>query len=413
MREPGDHSYLRLSQFLDLAAHWQGARDEAELAHRICRTMSLLLETPHVALGLGSTERRYRIVASGDTWTPEGAEQDILAASLLSAARTRGVAQVRANGSDVTGVFPFRLRDGSDGCLHVRLGRSMFTGLEIAFLQFLASIAGVLLGGLPRPAGTEPESAGVEKISAGHSSSQRFVAMAVHDLRNPLNVLAGYSRLLADGALGPLSEEQASAVGAIVRQVDVLTNTVEQILELERLSHNGPLPKSDTFCLSELFEELRDTCFHDQGARVAWPGAEARFSFTTNRRSLRAIVQNLVDNALRHTHTERVVVDCSRAAGTLIVAVRDLGPGIAADVRQWMERHAQTGSEPPPAAGLGLYAIATHVHLLGGTLEVEQPEGGGTRIRVRIPSPAPAGSSTNREAATETFGAQGGERSIG
>ena len=57
-------SYLKLGQFLDLESRWAGTADSAELAHRICRTVEILLVTPTVAIGALRADGSYALLAS-------------------------------------------------------------------------------------------------------------------------------------------------------------------------------------------------------------------------------------------------------------------------------------------------------------------------------------------------------------
>ena len=118
------HSYLRLTQFLELESQWHAAGDIRELCHRICRTASLLLGTPSVAIGLTRPGRPYTVLAGEGRWSRQDSEA-IPADSLLRNARTSGIPQLRSKGEESTGVFPFRT-PSIDGCLHVALPRPVF-----------------------------------------------------------------------------------------------------------------------------------------------------------------------------------------------------------------------------------------------------------------------------------------------
>jgi signal transduction histidine kinase len=378
-------TYLKLSQFLELEGQWLGAADPAELCHRVCRTAAMLLDTPDVAIGLEPPGKPYALVAAEGSWqstTPNvGAT-----AGLLHAARTTGTAQLKSTGDQSAGVFPFKAANGLRGCLQVRVPRPAFRVLEISFLRFLASLCAIIISGGAVPS-LGAEQADRNGPHVRDSTARRYVAMAVHDLRNPLNVIAGYAALLQDESLGSLNEHQSEAIDAIGRQVQVLLSAVDQLIELHRMS--GGVATQATalpFDVRGLFDDVRTTCFPNAGERVAWPGHEAGFDFCGDRRRVFSIVQNLVDNALKHTDGGPVAVDCTRANGHLTIEVKDHGPGLDAELRHTLTSHAQSGIELAPRSGLGLYTVATYVHALRGTAEIECPQGGGTLIRVRIPT---------------------------
>jgi signal transduction histidine kinase len=385
MPSDDSHSYLRLTQFLDLESRWHGARDLRELCHRICRTASLLLDTPSVAIGLTHAGRPYSLMAGEGRWSHQDSER-LPADGLLRNARTSGTPQLRSKGEESTGVFPFRTPT-IEGCLHVAMTRPVFRPDEIAFLRFLAALCGVVIGARAQsdaPLSAAP-SATATAAAAADAPARRYVAMAVHDLRNPLNVVAGYTALLEEGSLGSLSPEQREAIEAIGRQCHVLLTAVDQLIELDRLGRGRHELCLSSFMLRGLFDDVRKTCFPRCNGQVRWPGPESAFEFETDRRRIFSIVQNLIDNALKHAPGSDVLVDCKRSDGTLIIDVRDRGPGLDAEMRTKIVAQAQTGVETAPRSGLGLYTVASHVHALGGSMSVECGDPGGTSIRISIP----------------------------
>ena len=99
---------------------------------------------------------------------------------------------------------------------------------------------------------------------------------------------------------------------------------------------------------------------------------------------LRLLVDNLIENAIRHGG-DRVTVGLGRDHGTLLLTVADDGPGVpVADRARIFERFtrgAQAGGSP--GSGLGLALVAQQAQLQGGDVTV----GGGHRRCRRRPVP--------------------------
>jgi signal transduction histidine kinase len=295
--------------------------------------------------------------------------------------------QLRTEGERAHGAFPFAAGPSLRGCLHVTIPRPLFEGGEVVFLRFVASLSGLVLASAPDaspippkaqpggPAGAEPE-----------VDARRYVAMAVHDLRNPLNVISGYGSLLADGTLGPLSPEQSEAVDAINRQLTVLLGHIGQLIDFDRLSRAETSLSPSVVPLRALFDELRERCFASTSSAVSWPGAEAGFEFVTDRRRLFAVVQNLVDNALKHGGAGAIDVTCTRRDGRLEIAVRDHGPGLPAAVRQALADRDACERLRDRGTGLGLFTVACYVKALGGRIDARTPDDGGTTLAISLPS---------------------------
>jgi signal transduction histidine kinase len=393
MTDTDASAYLRLNQFLELEKHWLTASSRTELAHRICHTAASLLDAPGVALGIAGPGDSFEILASQGTCR-ESAADDVQKAGFDSAVNG-STPRLESSDDGSVGVFPFHVGTGGEGRLYVRLSRPVFRDLEISFLRFLASVAGLVMrtwsesnadedaqaGGVASHAG--PNGAPVNGVS--ETAARRYVAMAVHDLRNPLNVIAGYTALLDEETLGTLTVQQREAVDAIKRQSRTLLKAVDHLLELDRMPKT-PQRAVSRFEVRELFDELRRTCFAHSTARITWPGPEVAFDFSCDRRRLFSIAQNLIDNALKHTADGEIVVSCARSNGCLVLNVRDQGPGLDPDLRSTLITHANSGVETAPRSGLGLYTLASHVHALNGEIEIEAGESGtGTDIEVRIP----------------------------
>jgi PAS domain S-box-containing protein len=92
------------------------------------------------------------------------------------------------------------------------------------------------------------------------------------------------------------------------------------------------------------------------------------------------VVQEALTNVVRHARAQHVWIELRQRHGRLELGVRDDGVGF--DVETTLERAAARGS-------LGLLGMRERVQILGGDLEVESTQGGGTWIRLSIPVTSP------------------------
>jgi CheY-like chemotaxis protein len=101
------------------------------------------------------------------------------------------------------------------------------------------------------------------------------------------------------------------------------------------------------------------------------------------------VLLNLVENACKFTHNGRVVVQVRRdaAAGRVVFAVSDTGPGISPDqVANLFARYARGADRQPEGHGVGLLVAKKFVESLGGTIEAASTLGAGTIFTVRLPT---------------------------
>jgi signal transduction histidine kinase len=108
-----------------------------------------------------------------------------------------------------------------------------------------------------------------------------------------------------------------------------------------------------------------------------------------DRRALTGMVRNLVDNAVRHAR-HRVVVTLTERAGTIRLVVDDDGPGVPAEQRDRIfDRFARIDdarTRHGGGTGLGLAVAAATARAHGGTIRVEEADGGGARGVVELPA---------------------------
>jgi two-component system osmolarity sensor histidine kinase EnvZ len=109
-------------------------------------------------------------------------------------------------------------------------------------------------------------------------------------------------------------------------------------------------------------------------------------SFSFRRNSIRRVLDNLIDNAVRYGKSGvRVVTDCS--ADVVSVTISDAGPGIRkgspADYIKPFAREEASRSER--GAGLGLTIVDRTMRLHGGRLRLENASEGGLSVTIEFP----------------------------
>jgi two-component system, OmpR family, sensor kinase len=239
---------------------------------------------------------------------------------------------------------------------------------------------------------------------AARSSEQRmrqFIADASHELRTPLTSIRGFAELYRQGATPP------DRVPELLRRIEDeavrMGLLVEDLLLLARLDQQRPLAQEPVHLPALAVASIA-------GARVRAPdrsiclevhkaadgdepvviGDEAR---------LRQALDNLVDNALRHTPadariTVRVRVDEAPAGREYLVEVADTGPGLTEEAaahvfeRFYRADPARTRTRAGDGgSGLGLAIVAAIAAAHGGRASVHSESGHGALFRFALPAP--------------------------
>jgi two-component system sensor histidine kinase MtrB len=221
----------------------------------------------------------------------------------------------------------------------------------------------------------------IEALSEAEARERRFTADVAHELRTPLTALVAEAGILAD-RLDELPAESRRPAELLVADVSRLRDLVEDLMEISRLDSGSEAVRREQLDLLALVEAIAR-----RRGEVVVEGETARVQ--SDRRRLERILGNLVDNAVSHGGSARVVV--GRHGDAALVEVADDGPGIAPEHlphvfdRFYKADPARSGS----GSGLGLAIARENARLLGGDLEAGNRPGGGARFVLRLPVTEP------------------------
>jgi signal transduction histidine kinase len=210
---------------------------------------------------------------------------------------------------------------------------------------------------------------------------ERLSAFVVHDLKNPVASLDLHAQvLLADRELSPRARDSALQIRSDARG---LMRLILNLLDISK-SEEGKLDMKPTAVdLDALAREIRDAAeVKAQAAGVTLDlGIDARAA-TADADLLRRVLENLLDNALRHTPrggTVRVTSDATDAHTHLRIA--DNGPGIAPEMRErifdpFVQLESDHRATTRTGRGLGLTFCRLAVEAHGGRIWVEDARPG-------------------------------------
>ncbi len=102
---------------------------------------------------------------------------------------------------------------------------------------------------------------------------------------------------------------------------------------------------------------------------------------------LRQVFLNILDNAAKHGGAgKRIETEMHYENDYVVVYIRDYGPGIPEDEIPLVKKKFYKGSTSARGTGIGLAVCDEIVEMHGGTLTLENAEGGGTLVTVRLPA---------------------------
>jgi len=221
-----------------------------------------------------------------------------------------------------------------------------------------------------------------------------FLAQVSHELRTPLNVIIGYAQMIADGAAGTVNDEQREMLAAILRYSRHQLDLVSDVLDLSRLSSGKISFHVERFPLAPLLSEtlaLHNGRGPDSPLRLTLDVDPGVPELETDRVKVQEIIRNLVDNAVKFTQqgTVGIVSYVDGRPDTVVIEVRDTGPGIAPDALEYIfdefRQVGQSSTRSTIGVGLGLSIVKRLAEALGGRVSVASRLGEGSTFRVELP----------------------------
>lgn len=230
----------------------------------------------------------------------------------------------------------------------------------------------------------------LSRLDTALTAQRRFVADAAHELRTPLTAIKLQTQI-AQRSLE--SGDRHKALAELEAGVERASHLVAQLLQMARLEPDGARSLATTVRLDQMmktvvgaFSAQAESRSLDLGITEAPP-----MEIIGRADSLRVMLNNLVDNALRYTpRGGRVDLALTQEEGKAIMTVSDNGPGIPVEERERVfERFHRLAGGDIPGSGLGLAIVREVATQHQASVVLDDTPGGGLTVRILFPSMTP------------------------
>ncbi len=233
-----------------------------------------------------------------------------------------------------------------------------------------------------------------QQLEIANKNLDAFASSVSHDLRAPLQVVDGYSQILATKFAAQLDEKGARYLAHIRAGVVLMDQLVDGILKLSRLGRK-PLEKQQVR-LAEVVDEALAQLIHggmlvDDRVHIE----EGMPQVHGDRVLLKQVFSNLLSNACKFTANQpnpKIEVGFGMQDGERVYHVRDNGAGFdpahASKLFEPFERLHR--SEDFPGVGIGLSIVKRIIERHGGRIWAEAEVGKGACFYFTLTGPSPA-----------------------
>jgi signal transduction histidine kinase len=230
-----------------------------------------------------------------------------------------------------------------------------------------------------------------------HKAEERarteFISMVSHELRNPLNTLNGFVKIVLQGRAGPLSELQEEFLGLADGQVEQLKGRITELLEFNRLD-SGRLRLQPDWCdVAALVEST--------SARLQLQAEQAGLTLVSevqpdvpellvDGERIGQVITNLAENAIKATSAGGTIAIGVEVCDTEVqIYVSDTGMGIPpeeqAKIFSRFYRAHRAPSNQGTHLGLGLSICQQIVEGHNGRIWVQSEVDQGSRFTFALP----------------------------
>ena len=226
-----------------------------------------------------------------------------------------------------------------------------------------------------------------EQLAEALAGRDEFIAIAAHELRNPLNVLTLLWRLIDRTSRVPGGTVDPTLIEKSRAQLARLSLLVDRLLDVTRIRAGTFDLYRENFELCGLIREVTGRFSIENPAISISLELEPQIEGTWDRLRVDQVITNLVSNAIRYGMQRPIQISASTGAGQAVVIVKDHGIGISAEnLQRIFERFER--AEPRSSnhgLGMGLWITKQIVEAHRGTVQVQSAPGKGSTFTVRLP----------------------------
>ncbi len=233
----------------------------------------------------------------------------------------------------------------------------------------------------------------LNRLSELNQLKANFVANISHELRTPLTHIKGYTEMLRDSSLGPITDDQGVAFQVMGRSINRLESLINDLIRFSDSSHTElsihlqPLPPA--YVVKHAYIQAKQKTAHD-GIQFELQVADDLPNMLCDQEKISWVILHLIENAVKFTpNGGKITVGAVRINHQICISIEDTGIGIPHDkLEEIFEPFHQLDASTTrqfAGTGLGLALVKRIVTAHQSAVKVESTPGKGSKFSFCLP----------------------------
>lgn len=232
-----------------------------------------------------------------------------------------------------------------------------------------------------------------EQLKDMNQEKNQFLGIAAHDLRNPLNAILGYSKLLLSHTFGEMKDQQQYLIQRIERSSDFMLELVNDLLDITAIESGQVQLQKKPTDIQRLIEEviaLERVIADQKQIQIKFLCRDTLPNISIDANKIEQVIHNLLSNSRKFSNPNTVIkVDLRVKEKSIFIDVIDQGQGISEDDLEHLfdpftkTSTRATGGEK--STGLGLAIVKRIIESHDGAICVKSTPNIGSTFTIELP----------------------------
>ena len=227
-----------------------------------------------------------------------------------------------------------------------------------------------------------------DKAMESEKMKTAFIQNVSHEVRTPLNIISGFSQVIADPELTDSVEERQRMANMMQKSSQQITSLIDEIIGLSLIETSDRAHKDDAVKINSMLKDVivdYKKIANENTTLQLQSTLSDDFVLNTNLNMLRRIMSALTDNAVKYTEKGTVTLKAEADEQKVTISVEDTGCGIPVNEAENIFGRFVKLNSFKEGIGLGLPLSRKLAQQLGGDVKLDTNYTQGARFIVTIP----------------------------